>query len=655
MAKKDMDLYHSRLTQDDLNDLVIKYKIPRDLHPQLPSKEFVMSELLDDAIALEEWLFLLIGGLFRMIWFGGHPKAAIDDPRSVACSFNMADVRRLIPHVVKLRDMPESVLVLSGLSRVWKSRICDLVLRGADGNGTGTVAEVQEEPHLDIRPTLQRLPFYCTPPAATDVVLLGPAPEDLAVGTPSFKIVAKAEVSQKRKASTSGVASSHVAKRTSDDDDGDDDACVEISLVTPLHSADVIPSSGNQGRSSVAPAAEDYNTRDSRGKDVMVDDDAASSAGMSQPRPSSRPAPSFRDVSDGAIHTDFFPFFASPYYATYPEDGVTGNCEFTREEWDAPYQPTFGALTKEMSVLHCMMMSHGGKLLACYRGLNQSHHEYVLSTDSRLKGYEEKVASLTGLELQVSTLKKQVYGLNDKLSTSDASFAKSKAKGKEMKKKIKSLTKSLDNFHYEVARLFVALNQAAILEAERDEEILWLKAIPSKFSSFFRGQFDDLVRKFLASDEFSRVQDELLSLAASAGFESRAANVPASKDARVSPPIAKKLTVTPASKFLELPTNVAPTPHVVASEQNEKWVNAMVDGPDAELTDDAAHSKSGGVFVHGTSHVLDDVAGVTVVGSERFSSGLTDVVVALSTGEKGDGSLPSSAADEEATANLFGV
>ncbi|GJW98076.1 hypothetical protein Tco_0179884 [Tanacetum coccineum] len=29
-------------------------------------------------------------------------------------------------------------------------------------------------------------------------------------------------------------------------------------------------------------------------------------------------------------------------------DGVAGNCEFTREEWDAPYRPTFGYLTKEV-------------------------------------------------------------------------------------------------------------------------------------------------------------------------------------------------------------------------------------------------------------------------------------------------------------------
>ncbi|GKC00353.1 hypothetical protein Tco_0986489, partial [Tanacetum coccineum] len=204
--------------------------------------------------------------------------AAIDDPRPVAGSFNMADVPCLSAHVIKLRDMPEGVLVLSGLSRVWKSRVCDPVLRGANGNVMGihdfhclyewTSAEVQEEPHLDVRPTLQRLPFYCTPPAAADVVIPEPTPEDLAVGD------------------------------SDDESDGDDDACVKIPLVTPLRSVAVISPSGNQGRSSATPAAEGSNTRDSR---------------------------------------DFFPFSAGPYYATYPEDGVAGNYEFTREEWDASY------------------------------------------------------------------------------------------------------------------------------------------------------------------------------------------------------------------------------------------------------------------------------------------------------------------------------
>ncbi|GJW37770.1 hypothetical protein Tco_0060690 [Tanacetum coccineum] len=410
------------------------------------------------------------------------------------------------------------------------------------------------------------------------------------------------------------------------DDDDDDDACVKIMLVTPLRSAAVIPSSGNQDGSSTTPVAEVSNPRDSRGKGIMADDAAARSVGVNRPRPSSGPVPSFRDVFEDAIHTDFLPFSDGPYFPPTLKVVLlriasllarSGMLLSTLREMVRVESLSDDQLTAKMSVLHCMMISHGGELLARYRGLNQSHHEYVLSADSRLKGYKEKIAILTGLELQVSTLKKQVFRLNDKLTSSDASFAKSKAK-----------------------------------EAKKDEQILHLKATPPE------------------------VQGELLSLAASAGFEHglsmhrtkdefaavlkkmanfMPANVPTSRDACVFPLIAKESTMTPASKSLELSTNIAPAPSVVALEQNEEWVNAMVDGPDAEMTDGAAPSKSRGVFVQGISHVLDDVAEVMAVGSERVSSCPTDVIMALSVGEKGDGSLLSSPVDEEASPNPFGV
>ncbi|GJU06481.1 hypothetical protein Tco_1122911 [Tanacetum coccineum] len=203
-----------------------------------------------------------------MVW--RHPNAAIDDPRPAASSFNMADVRLLSAHVIKLRDMPEGVLVLSGLSHVWKSRVCDQVLWGADGNVMGihdflclpewTGVEVQEEPYLDVRPTLQRLLFnlhssdlrrmlcylillqrilplvnnkfssngnialrvqlswkniygkqYYHGEQLNASLMMSPWK---GCYTPSSKIVSKAEASQKRKASTSGATSSHVAKRT---------------------------------------------------------------------------------------------------------------------------------------------------------------------------------------------------------------------------------------------------------------------------------------------------------------------------------------------------------------------------------------------------------------------------------------------------------
>nr|GEZ48286.1 hypothetical protein [Tanacetum cinerariifolium] len=321
----------------------------------------------DNRSCMKHWKsgFFLINRravLDAIVW--RRPDAAIDDPRHAAGSFNMADMRHLSAHVIKLRDIPDGVLVLSGLSRVRKSRVCDLILRGADGNVMGihdflsllewTGVEVQEEPHLDVRPTLQRLPFYYTPPAATGVVIL-----DLTLGIlPLVPLVPRLLLRLKLLRSEKPL--------------------LLVSLQAMF---------------------------------LRVLDSVGDPSSFCCCDPLFKEPGFLRDVSGDAIHTDFFPFFAGPYYATYPEDGVARNCEFTWEELDAPYRPTFGVLTKEA------------------------------------EGLWEKVATLIGLELQVSTLKKQVSRLNDKLASSDASFAKSKAKGKERKKKIKSLNKSLDNLH----------------------------------------------------------------------------------------------------------------------------------------------------------------------------------------------------------------
>ncbi|GJZ57745.1 hypothetical protein Tco_0613239 [Tanacetum coccineum] len=238
-----------------------------------------------------------------------------------------------------------------------------------------------------------RLPFYCTPPVAVDVAIPDPTLEDLATGTPSTKVLAKAEASKKQKASLS------------------------LALLRAMLPTILGPS-----------------IRDSWGKAIMTDAASASSGGAGRPWPSSAPAPSVRDFSGDAIHRDLFPF------------------------------------------------------------------------------------SL-GLDSEVSGLKKKVTNLNDKLSSSDAAFVKAKTKGKDQKKMIKSLSKNLNQLTAKVARLSAALNQATVLEAERDAEILRLKAYPYELSSFFQGGSQSLVWKFLASDEFSRVQGELLSLVASAGFE----------------------------------------------------------------------------------------------------------------------------------------
>ncbi|GJV04457.1 hypothetical protein Tco_1338026 [Tanacetum coccineum] len=526
--------------------------------------------------------------------------------------------------------------------------------------------------------------LFIVPLATFDAAIPDPTPEDLAVGNPSAKVIAKAEASQKRKAFTYGATLSDVAKRTrsalaqssdsttrpnlfadnsgKESDDDDDDACVEIPLITPIHSAAVTSVSRNHGRASTAAGP---STRDSWGKGIMTDATVASSEGTSHPRSLSDAAPSFRDISGDAIHKDFFPFSPGPYYATYPEGGVAGNCEFSREERDAPHLPTLTVLTKEvfkdpfvcqtvvdqfptpgemvriealtsnqltakMSVLHCLMMSHGGELL------------------DRLKSLQERCVVFQGLKTQVSDFQKWFADLNDKLASSDGAFAKAKAKGKERKKKIKSHTKNLDQLNAEVACLSAALNQAIVLKAEKDEEILRLKA------------------------SHSEVQGELLSLAASAGFEGglgmhrtqKGFDVvlkkishqhPASRDSRVSPPMTMKSTVTPVSLSLELPSNIVPSSFAAVLERNEEWANAMVHGPNNEMTNGAGNGNPGNVLVQGVSCVVDDGAELTLVKSERVFSDPSDVVVALSVGEKDDGLLPSSSAAEAAVAAPSGV
>ncbi|GJW89886.1 hypothetical protein Tco_0167439 [Tanacetum coccineum] len=210
-----MDLYHSRLTPDYLNDLIIKYKIPHDLHPWLPSEDFVMSELLDDAIGIYHLMFDFSGVQIPFSSLCANKK----------CGFFLID-RWAIPDVMVWRH-PDAAIDDPSLLFIWVESSLEEsypVLQGVDGNVMGihdflcipewTGAEFQEEPHFNVRSTLQRLPFYYTPPAAADAVNPDPTLEDLATGTPSSKILAMAKASQKRKASTSASTSGYVAKRT---------------------------------------------------------------------------------------------------------------------------------------------------------------------------------------------------------------------------------------------------------------------------------------------------------------------------------------------------------------------------------------------------------------------------------------------------------
>nr|GEW23557.1 hypothetical protein [Tanacetum cinerariifolium] len=129
-------------------------------------------------------------------------------------------------------------------------------------------------------------------------------------------------------------------------------------------------------------------------------------------------------------------------------------------------------------------------------------------------------------------------------TASDAAFVKAKGKSKDCKKNIKSLSRTLDQFIAEAARLASDLNEVRRADAQKgdqiaeaqtylgnihaliqgykhsmvkkDAKILRLKASPPELAYFFQG---GLFGSFLPLMYFNKVQGELISLAANAGLE----------------------------------------------------------------------------------------------------------------------------------------
>ncbi|GKB76317.1 hypothetical protein Tco_0943212 [Tanacetum coccineum] len=438
------------------------------------------------------------------------PDSVITDPKPPVGSYDQSKVQRLSVFVMKLSDMPKGL---------WASMIFYVYMSGMD----------------------------------------------LAATTPNTKVLAKAEASKKRKASNYGLD-----PRKSDDEESDDDpdACVEILLVIPIHPAITIPLGGNQSEGSIPSAAEGPRKQGSRGKAIMDDSVDISSRSVAHPRGSTGPSLVWDPTSD-TINRDFFPFIPEPYYADYPKDGIIGGSyEIMREWWEVP---TLGEMVRikalsdeqlfgKISILHCLMMSYRGELLARYRCFLKSHDDHV------------------------SNMKKQVTDLNEKVTTSDAAFVKNEVRIVDARRGNQSAAAQtyLGDIHASIHGYKHSL-------AEKNAEILRLKDSPPEFASFFQGGFQGLVQNFLASDEFSRVKSELLSLTASVGFErglrmdltqelivdysahplsillkfeieklARPAAIPAPKVAGVSPPPPRESNVTPASSFVKFLSNDAP-------------------------------------------------------------------------------------------------
>ncbi|GJV62503.1 carbonic anhydrase 2-like protein [Tanacetum coccineum] len=124
---------------------------------------------------------------FHMPW--RHPDSCVTD--GVPTDFNQDHVDWPKAHIVKLRDIPEGVLVRSGVSRVWCNPMCDPVLRRSDNTVMSIYdflcmssldkVTVREEPHGLDTSILDRVANHTTSPAPAGTAIPRATPKEIVV------------------------------------------------------------------------------------------------------------------------------------------------------------------------------------------------------------------------------------------------------------------------------------------------------------------------------------------------------------------------------------------------------------------------------------------------------------------------------------------
>nr|GEX14488.1 retrovirus-related Pol polyprotein from transposon TNT 1-94 [Tanacetum cinerariifolium] len=375
----------------------------------------------------------------------------------------------------------------------------------------------------------------------SNAAILAPTLKDLAAATLNSKVLSKAEYSKKRR---------------------------------PL----LLEERGG----FTASIAEVPRNRGSRGKAIMDNVVDIPNRSVDHSQAFTGPAPVSRDPIGDVIDKDFFLFAPDPYYATYLEVGVViGSYKLIREKWDGLHHPILNILTKEvfkdpnvcktmvdqfptpremvrikaltddhlaekMSVLHCFLMSHRGKLLAWPKGRNEK---------IRLSLFPKAwINLLPKLPVLPRTLTRpRVY--KHSLAEKDAKIVWLKASPLSLCLSSKVVFKAWFGSSFLVMNLVgfkSGIAEATLLVATTD--YLFLNKVAA-YSTQPLSVIVDLEPDRLAHP----------------------AVVLAPRADGVSPPLTKELTVTPAPSSAEMFSKDVPPSSVADSGQNKEWLNVMVD------------------------------------------------------------------------------
>ncbi|GKE27902.1 hypothetical protein Tco_1443286, partial [Tanacetum coccineum] len=304
-----------------------------------------------------------------------HPDSCITD--KVPTNFNHNHVDQLKAHIVKLHDIPEGVLVRSGLSRVWRNPMSDLVLRRSDNTVTSIhdflcmpsldKATVREKPHELDTSILGRVVDRTTSPAPAGTAIPRPSPEEIAVTQPDRKVVTKTDHAAKRKASTgpeistnaarktrsskkvSGAGSSRLAARDEvkhtddgalddgDQRDGSEFAMEDIENLNDVNQDKEVEAHAELSRGVRRAIRANFHT--SHGVSV----DASSPALEAMPTPDTHPLDA--DVGADEIASDGN---IDPYYEARVSNTAGDSPPYTRDDWEEIHGVNLGLRKKEL-------------------------------------------------------------------------------------------------------------------------------------------------------------------------------------------------------------------------------------------------------------------------------------------------------------------
>ncbi|GKC63499.1 hypothetical protein Tco_1096097 [Tanacetum coccineum] len=350
--------------------LIASYDIPLDLRPRLLDPNFRMINLPggDTAIGIYSRIFdssgvripfssfllavlkyfkvhisQLVPLVFQTLskqgdWFSFAKRG---DPALVCLKvaksgFNQNHANQPKAHIVKLCDVPEGVLVRSGLSRVWRNPMCDPVLRRFDNTAMSIYdflympsldkVTVREEPHRLDTSILGRVVDRTTSPAPVGTAIPRASPEEVVVTRPDRK-AAGDEVEQTNNG-------------TLDDDDQCDDSKFTMEGSENLNDV-------SQGEHvNVIP----LRTFDpSIGLDVtyppilLPDKEVEAHAELSG-------GARVGNIVGDVLERNLLPIVLRPYYIPYPYDESSRSeyPSYTREYWEEIHGVNLGLQKKEL-------------------------------------------------------------------------------------------------------------------------------------------------------------------------------------------------------------------------------------------------------------------------------------------------------------------